>query len=71
MLESIVAALKAVPLILEKLDSISNAIKAAQDAKTDMEIALIKERLNALTIKLRSETDKSELADIVRQLNRL
>jgi energy-coupling factor transporter transmembrane protein EcfT len=69
--ETILVALRAVPLIVEKLDDLSNAIKSVQNAKTDMELAMIKERLNALTIKLKTTTDKAELADIVRQLNSL
>ena len=69
--ETILAALKAVPLIVEKIEDLSNAIKSVQNAKTDMELALIKERLNALTQKLQTTTDKAELADIVRSLNKL
>lgn len=70
-IEIIMAALKAVPLIVEKLDDLSSVIKSVQDDKTNMELALIKERLNALTHKLQTTTDKSELADIVRSLNGL
>lgn len=71
MLATIMAALKAVPLIVQKLDDLSSVIKSVQNAKTDMELALIKERLNALTIKLKTTTDKAELADIVRSLNNI
>ena len=69
--ETILVALRAVPLIVEKLDDLSSAIKSVQDDKTDMELAMIKERLNALTQKLQTTNDKNELADIVRQLNSL
>jgi len=69
--ETILVALRAVPLIVQKLEDLSNAIKSVQNAKTDMELALIKERLNALTQKLQTTDDKNELADIVRQLNSL
>lgn len=71
MLATLMAALKAVPLIVQKLDDLSSVIKSVQNAKTDMELALIKERLNALTIKLKTTTDKAELADIVRSLNNI
>ena len=69
--ETILVALRAVPLIVQKLEDLSNAIKSVQNAKTDMELALIKERLNALTQKLQTTDDKNELADIVRSLNKL
>lgn len=71
MLETILAALKAIPLIVEKLDDLSNAIKSAQDARTDMELALIKDQLNSLTAKLRTTEDKRELQRIIEGLNRI
>ena len=71
MLETILAALKAIPLIVEKLDDLSSAIKSVQDARTDMELALIKDRLNQLSSKLRTTEDKNELQRIIKDLNRL
>jgi len=65
------AAFEAVPLILKELENLRNSIEAVQNARTDMQLALIKERLNVLTNKLQTTHDKNELADIIRELNGL
>jgi len=67
----IVLFIRSVPKIIDALDNIANMINGAIDRKTDMELALIKERLNALTQKLQTTDDKNELADIVRSLNNI
>jgi len=65
------AAFEAVPLILKELENLRNSIETVQNARTDMQLALIKERLNVLTNKLQTTHDKNELADIIRELNGL
>lgn len=67
----IAAFFKALPMLVEEIRQFRETVKSIQDAKTDMELALLKDRLNALSQKLRTETDKAELADIVRSLNGL
>ena len=70
-LATVRAAFEAVPLILKELENLRKTIETAQNARTDMQLALIKERLNVLTNKLQTTHDKNELADIIRELNGL
>ena len=65
----IVAFLKALPMLVEELSNLRKTIENVQNARTDMKLAEIKDRLNVLTNQLRTTDDKKELADIVRSLN--
>ena len=71
MLEIIKAALIAIPEISKGLKALGENVRAIQDARNERELTQIKERLNVLTNRLRTENDKNELADIVRSLNSL
>lgn len=67
----IVAFFKALPLLVEELSNLRKTIESVQNARTDMELALIKDQLNSLTAKLRTTEDKRELQRIIEGLNRI
>ena len=70
-LAEITAFFKALPLLVEELSNLRKSVDKIRNDRTDMELALIKDRLNGLTSRLRTENDKAELAAILRDLNRL
>jgi hypothetical protein len=71
LLAIIKAALIAIPEISKGLKAIGDNVRAIQDARDSQQLAQIKDRLNVLTKNLHTATDKSELADIIRDLNSL
>lgn len=71
MLETILAALKAVPLIVEQLEKLSNVIENAKSAKQERELNELKEELNALTQALQNSPNRDRLRSIVRRINKL
>ena len=67
----IMAAVRAVPLLVEKFDQLTAAVRDFRDKLDDRELEEIKEQLNDLSSRLRNETDKAELNRIVTRFNKL
>lgn len=65
------AAVRTVPLLIDKFDQLILAVRDFRDKVDDRELDEIKEQLNVLSSRLRNESDKDELNRIVTRFNKL
>lgn len=67
----LMAAVRTVPLLIDKFDQLILAVRDFRDKVDDRELDEIKEQLNVLSSRLRNESDKDELNRIVTRFNKL
>lgn len=69
MFEALLAALKAIPLIVDGLKEVSKAVTYYHDSIMQKEFESRKAELNQYAVQLQNAKDKNEIAAIIRDLN--
>lgn len=68
----IFAAIKAIPKLVEAIESVASSISKLRDAQLEKELSAAKEELNEIIRKLPQESNtKDQLLAMVRRLNKL
>jgi len=71
MVATIVAALKALPLLVQAIEGVRAEIKTMANNKTEQQFQEIKEKVNVLTHRFALTKDRDEMLGIVSDLNDL
>lgn len=69
MFEALLAALKAIPLIVDGLKEVSKAVTYYHDSIMQKQFESRKAELNQYAVQLQKAKDKNEIAAIIRDLN--